>query len=1043
MSENLVNDVLEKFFALGDANKELTEEFAQALKEYEDYCISSDADLDKKTGEIIKKIGNMDSFMQYAREHATDLEDAAEPFETPEGVLESLRQKIALQSHNDPNAETLYTKASGQKLLYQKEIERVRNLIGGSKVQAKRMYDSTLEKLNEKKSKQDGEYRAFIFSEDFKNYLKLLTNDAATFNSSGTVQPDGISAVSLGQRRVRLPVPEEFEQELTVSTGGVFNSAAKTIGAPLAVAFDKGGVVYIDFDEKNEAYMLGGIQRFLLNSVKYFGKRLDSIFFLDPVGYCSDGLGHIGALSKGNNSFITLPESKEAAREKLSVILEELNAQDNIPTQVNRIFVFRNFPESYEDAMAGKIRFLCENAEKLGIVVLLTHMQSVADAAGNDNETAVRQCSMTIRSRNGGFYLENSREGFLWYSAPASIPDEVRRTYIEQRRSSEPVVKHIPTPASAPAAVVNQPIAEHTIVEEVAESVVSSAAEPIADTEILPTIKQHSATEPDLIPEEPESEQAREIAEDIETLQEISEEPVQTAPVQETPAPTEKPPYSKGIRRMDNIVLGAGEDAAYKLNLEENPITHIVAEHPSREVLLHNIIDGVIGSCHPDDVELWLFDLEKSTLLKYTEKVPPHVRYLVLDDSCERVSAALDRLSELVRKRANLFRGRWNSFADAPKDIYIPEILVVIDGFSALLRLIGDIEVCDKLHSIIERGVRYGLRFVISDTSNEDSCESINCLDINSKLLITADSLENATVKTSAMSLKLTIQPASEKNVSLPEELHASDTFEPDNQEAYLDKKPVIADGTIYRSFAQQRPLFEISLAHKSVGDMLIFAGEPLKLCSIAPIRIFAGFAENILISDSANEREASALLLLSITSSLTMQDIPFEVFSAERDALYTYLGERTPSDAEMTSEGIDKVCERIEHLATDIADRKADNRFIVFFGISQLVAEMTTLGEAGQRALANLAFILEKGARLGYHFAVILNSTDDISELGISPMLFRHKLETAALPEHCFIYNNGRTLFAPYLHKGISLDCFEVDDNGGVSAVFPEGMLI
>ena len=40
MSEKLVNNVLEKFFALGEEHKKITDESAEALKEYEDYCIS-------------------------------------------------------------------------------------------------------------------------------------------------------------------------------------------------------------------------------------------------------------------------------------------------------------------------------------------------------------------------------------------------------------------------------------------------------------------------------------------------------------------------------------------------------------------------------------------------------------------------------------------------------------------------------------------------------------------------------------------------------------------------------------------------------------------------------------------------------------------------------------------------------------------------------------------------------------------------------------------------------------------------------------------
>ncbi len=1031
MSEKVVNNVLERFFSFGEENKKITDESAEARKEYEDYCISSDADLDEKTGEILKKVNGMDALMQYAREHATDLEEASAPFETSEGALESLRQKIALESRNDPNAETLYTKASGQKLLFQQEIERVRNLINGSKVQAKRLYDSTMDKLNEKRSRHIESFRTFINSEELKVYLKNLSNDAFAFNSSGTAQLSEISEISLGQRRVRLPVPEELEQELSINTEGIFNSASKTINAPFSLPIDKGSVLYVDFDERNESYMMGGIQRFLLNAVKYFGGNLDGMFFLDPIKYDAEGLGHIGALSKGANAFITLPDSKAAAERELNAIMSELSAAPKAG-RIRRVMVFRSFPEAYDADMADKIKTLCENAESYGVCAVLTHK---ADSDVREAEKAVRAAAITIRSRNGGFYLESTREGILWYSAPASIPDELRRTYVEQRRVAEPKpVSEVHAPEANIAEV--QPVTVH-------EEPVAEVPEPVKEepVNVIEDIKEESV---------PETKAADELPAD-ESVEETAEEPdIEEAPEEETavvdtdiPAATEEAAedtateaedsdtYCKGVR---GISIPFGRDNAFELSFGDSPI-YITAKSRERGKILRSLIDGITSAVHPDDTELWLIDLTETALLKYAKNTPPHVRYLVLDDNSVTAYAITDRLEEVIRKRVNLFRGRWEDFSEIPADVYMPELLVVVNGFSGADRQFAYGGFADRLADIADRGRDYGVRFVFADSYEPEECSAENCVFITSA---------GSTAKIVTSGKREVSVQLGEGSEPIWENLTASDSYAPDDNTVYLDKKTIIADKGVFRSFESCRADFEDRISQKAVDDTLLFMGEPYDISPMSAAAVYTGFAQNILVSASAEDKAYAALVLLSITSSLTMQGIPFEIITNERNGLYGYLSENTPSDAEMISEGTDKVCERINSIAAAVAEDRSDNRFFVIFGISELVSEMTTLGEVGQQALRNLPLIIERGSRSGYHF-VVLQDEEELENISISPAMFAHKFKCFGIAERSVQYSSSEidTFFMPYLHKGITVDCFEVDDSGEVTAVLPEGLLL
>lgn len=1039
MSEKLVNNVLEKFFALGEEHKKITDESAEALKEYEDYCISSDADLDKKTGEILKKVSGMDSLMQYARDHATDLEEATAPFETSEGALESLRQKIALDSRNDPNAETLYTKASGQKLLFQQEIERVRSLINGSKVQAKRLYDSTMDKLNEKRSKHIDSFKSFIMSEEIKVYLKNLSNDAFAFNSSGTAQLSEINEISLGQRRVRLPVPEELEQELSINTEGIFNSASKTINAPFSLPTDRGSVLYVDFDERNESYMMGGIQRFLLNTVKYLGGNLDGIFFLDPIKYDAEGLGHIGALSKGANAFVTLPESEAAAEEELNAIVGGLSAETAVKG-IRRVMVFRNFPEAYDADMTDKIKKICGAAENGGICVVLTHK---SDADGGETEKSVRASAVSIRSRNGGFYLEATREGILWYSAPASIPDEVRRAYIEQRRAAEPKPAEVHTPEahiaevgnieraadteSAGSAHAEEPLPEQTATEDAA--VPNAEEAPASETE-----KKPEASDVPGVPEETDvSEALAEAGGDTENVPETgaaaeNAEPEDAAGSADGGAEAEKT-YVKGVR---GIKIPFGADGSFELGFGDSPV-YISAKEAERGRILRNLIDGVAAAVHPDDVELWLVDMSMTALLKYAENTPPHIRYLVLDNNPETAFNIMDRLDGVIRKRANLFRGRWEDFTEVPADVYMPNILVAVNGFSGSERRNVYGEFSGRLEELAEKGRAYGVRFVFADSA-EPECRGENAVIIS----CAGNSVRIKSAEKREVSVSLGGESASVWN-AVP-----SDSYAADNNTVYLDKKTLVCDKSIFRSFESRRGEFEDRISHKSVGDMPLFMGEPYALGEISAATLYTGFAQNILVSASAEDRAYAALVLLSIASSLTMQDIPFEILTAERNILYGYLNENTPSDAEIISEGTEKVCGRISSIARSLAENRADNRFAVIFGIGELISEMTTLGETGQQALRDLSTIIERGSRSGYHLVAVADE-EELESLGISPAMFAHKFKCLGTAERAVRYDNreNEIFFMPYLHKGITVDCFEVNDVGEVIAAFPDGLLL
>lgn len=450
-----VKEMLSKFVELSQEEKQIAAEIDAAYKEYNDYCADSEKDLNKKIDEIRDKMFKLNHFIDYARQHAdpSELENAAAPFDTPEGTLESIRQTIKLESHNDPNAETLYTKATGKKLYYEQEIERTTKLIDGSKVQAKRQYDSDVAKLNKRKEEHFDRVREYVQSQDFSEYLKLLVYDKSAFNSPGTVNLNDDEHISLGQRRMKLSVPMEIEQDVAINSNGEYNAAARTIGAPYQISVKKGGALFLEHDERNEQYLLGGIQRLLLNFIKYFGDNLTSVLFCEPERFSPDKLGNIALLGKGINPFISVPKSIEEASDKIMKFAAKAESSPT-PDKVSRILVLLNFPEKYTPDIMKKVVEVCKNAEKNGVLVVLTHKVPM-DVIPVESE--IREIAEVVRSRNGGFWVEKLHESLFWYSAPSDISEDVRRKYIDKRRQDAVMaaqeIDSESAPESKPAAV--------------------------------------------------------------------------------------------------------------------------------------------------------------------------------------------------------------------------------------------------------------------------------------------------------------------------------------------------------------------------------------------------------------------------------------------------------------------------------------------------------------------------------------------------------------------------------------------------------------
>lgn len=998
MPQNLVNSLIDKFNALAEEEKNIHAEKEVVWKEYNDYCSASDSDLSEKLTKLRKKIAKMEEYMRYAAEHTSELEEATEPFETGESTLVSLQQSIGLDSHNDASAETLYTKASAQKLFYEHEINRERTRIEGSKVQAQHQYDAENSALIKRQHKHDDDLREYIESDEFRTYLKKLTADAAAFNSTGILKPDDCDYISLGQRRVRLPIPEKFEQELTMSTAGVFNSAAKTIGAPVTVPMDKGSVLMIDYDDRNETYLMGGIQRLLLNAIKYFGQDISSMFFCEPQKFSPDCLGHISGFAKGINPFMIFPTSFESAKASLDALSAEMQ-----PTQaVTKFFVFHCFPEAYDDDMKSRILDLCNNAEQLGAMVVLTHKQSEETTPAEDE---ARRLASVIRSRNGGFYLEETKQSLFWYSAPSDIPDEIRRVYVEQRRQAA-IQRAQPAPAQAepvqsapvPAAPV-QPVT----VQPVAAPVQAAPVQPV------PVQTEPVQTEP-AVP--------------------VFEEPAPDAEP-ETVQPAEEVPAENISRALPAVPIGTditGNTAA--LDIESGTVVYICGNRGAdRASVLKQIINTA------NNAEIWAVDLVGS-LSENTDKLPAQVKYLISGGGTDMVCDIADRLCAERDRRADMLRRKGG--------VDLPELLVVVNGFGKMYALACDEpeffgrDTAAALRGLFAVGGKLGMHFVLAAEKYEQGVFADGAVH-------TAVALPNSDENIAAMFGKMTLSaddittlsriPTRNAVIGAPDSAGAALTtirIETGAEFTSDSAHSTVIDRRSCCSFDEKRYDMSDLIAQKRQNETLLFLGEPCRVMTEYPVRMSADFAQNLLMLTSMREVRAAADAVMSVIGSISEQGQPAEILTATNDPVYGLLCESGLIDGIHVSEGTAAIV-RIKELAAEAINRRVSNGFAIVLGADRLVSEMVLTGD-GSEAFVNA---LANSSRMGRHFVLCVNSVLSLEKHGVSLELFGHRAVFSApvfeagrllddtavdVPAHCFrlIDRSGEVTMMTYSHDGI-----------------------
>lgn len=453
----------------------------------------------------------------------------------------------------------------------------------------------------------------------------------------------------------------------------------------------------------------------------------------------------------------------------------------------------------------------------------------------------------------------------------------------------------------------------------------------------------------------------------------------------------------KGTRLLTDIPYGVNENGEIlSLSFEQDNFSTFIcgAAGSGKSTLLHTIITGLIENNHPDDIELWLIDYKMVEFSKYVEHKPPHVRYVILDQSPELVYDIIDRLTEIMIKRQNIFKGKWNELKDVPPDKYMPAIMVIIDEFPVMSQAIADSinyteNYMDKLDLLLSKGRGLGIHFIFASqnyTSGIKGLSNFAKMQTQQRIAMKTDrneiretlSLSSPTDKETALMEHLSVTKYYALTRFIPEEdeIIISDSrlvsskviniankseharfldslsniytplskYDVSNDAAFIDKKTLVLDGNTYLSFDQELPDMKKIYDKDEIdeGDSLLFLGQPLRMQRHIPVALTKSFGENILIIAPQKETAPAISVLLSIEKSLKFSGKSVEIWSSTKSPVLKQLIRTQHKNSFSCYKGTEEVCKRLGHIK-ELVERGVDvNKCICLMGFESIVAEMS-----------------------------------------------------------------------------------------------------
>lgn len=453
------------------------------------------------------------------------------------------------------------------------------------------------------------------------------------------------------------------------------------------------------------------------------------------------------------------------------------------------------------------------------------------------------------------------------------------------------------------------------------------------------------------------------------------------------------PAYSRAYQKLE---LPYGMDAKgqiHSLSFEnENFAAYLVgASRSGKSTLLHTLIAGIIRNYHPDNVELWLADFKQLEFEKYITHIPPHVRYVLLDESTELVYDLIDKLTEKMMERQHLFarlgKERIDQIDVTVLDRPLPLIFVILDEFSIMSQSIADSPTYKlRLQNLLAKGAALGIRFLFSSqtfTTGVAGLTQTARAQIQQRIAMKGSREEIA--QTLELSSRLMTEQVrnwmdalpphytlvkSRKDADTPPEVHRNlvlyfrdytvrdnlinrlnkemipaDSYEPGNLNSYVNKHPVLVDGKAYEKYPADRLAGKIRAHREEDGtfdhEVYVSPGTPRLMSDMKLVTLTAETRENVLLLARGAEQACAGSVISSYMRAFLEQGHKVSVWAYGKNSLYRWASEKvwTGPDYKDVSFHVDQdaVCDAIYALKDRIRKREPSDELIVLVGMDRI----------------------------------------------------------------------------------------------------------
>lgn len=457
---------------------------------------------------------------------------------------------------------------------------------------------------------------------------------------------------------------------------------------------------------------------------------------------------------------------------------------------------------------------------------------------------------------------------------------------------------------------------------------------------------------------------------------------------------TDIPPYVREYKKLELPFGINGKDEEGFLSFEnENFATYLVgASRSGKSTLLHTLIAGLIRNYHPDNLELWLADFKQLEFKRYINHLPPHVKYVLLDESSELVFDLIDKLTNEMMERQKLFSRlgvqRIDQVDTTSLDKPLPVIFVILDEFSIMSQSIAESPIYKlRLQNILAKGAALGIKFLFSSQTfttgvagltataraqiqqriaMKGSKEEISeTLELSSNLKTEqvrnwmdalpphyalvkfrsgADTLPQ--VKRYLVMYFKDYEPRDRMIKQISDSMVISETYKPTDIRTYVNKHPVLVDGNTFDAYVDNEFFSHLNAYKEKQGndfsgdEVLVSFGTPRLMERIKLSVLSSETRENILLISRAAEQACAMSIMLSVIKSFMNQDARVQVWAYDKNRLFRTYRKLFDNLGIETVIGMEGICSKIRKLKECLTAGKVENSLIVLIGMDRICVD-------------------------------------------------------------------------------------------------------